>query len=156
MIFGSEIVVINFDQELQQINHKNSQEIKNEAWWLQWFWIVSRQLTSRYFCLQTSPESCARNFNQIQSRDWMPRKTKLPFLAAPDQILPRCVCWRKSEGETDQDGPREIHWNFASRNTMMPARLTDWSRIWPLSSLLTLLGGLCSREASENIQFIQY
>ena len=31
MIFGSEIVVINFDQELQQINHKNSQEIKNEA-----------------------------------------------------------------------------------------------------------------------------
>ena len=31
MIFGSEIVVINLDQDLQQINHKNSQEIKNEA-----------------------------------------------------------------------------------------------------------------------------
>ena len=48
--------------------------------------------------------------------------------------------------KTDQDGPKEIHWNFASRNTMMLRRLTDLGRIWPLLSLLELLG-------QENIQY---
>ena len=57
MIFGSEIVVINFDQELQQINHKNSKEIKNEAW-LQWFWIVSRQ--SLFLSLNITIELCQK------------------------------------------------------------------------------------------------
>ena len=64
----------------------------------------------------------------------MPSKTKLKHFL-PGQIRFSCVCWRI--WETDQDGPGEIHWNFASRNTM-PARLTGFGRIWPLSTLLGL------------------
>ena len=65
MIFGSEIAVINFDQELQQINHKNSKEIKNEAW-LQWFWIVSRQ--SLFLSLNIIRELCQKFYQNPKSR----------------------------------------------------------------------------------------
>lgn len=76
----------------------------------------------------------------------MPSKTKLKHFL-PGQIRFSCVCWRI--WETDQDGPGEIHWNFASRNTM-PARLADCGRIWPLPAILKLLA---LRAAPENFQY---
>ena len=87
------------------------------------------------------PEILTKFSAEIEDWRLVGAKQNLHFLVKWTRSDIPCVCWRLWEFETDQDGPREIHWNFASRNTMMPARLTDWSRIWPLSSLLTLTVG---------------
>lgn len=150
MIFGSEIVVINFDQELQQIKHKNSKEIKNEAFRLQWFWIVSRQ--SLFLSLNIIRELCQKFYQNPKSRlqnNEMDAEKNKTWISCWFRSEFLCVCWREYETDQDQDGPREIHWNFASRNTMMPARLTDLTRIWPLLSLPYL--HCCT--VSENIQY---
>ena len=78
------------------------------------------------------PEILTKFSAEIEDWRLVGAKRNLHFLVKWTRSDIPCVCWRLWEFETDQDRPREIHWNFASRNTMMPARLTDWSRIWPL------------------------